>query len=1612
MSNEFTSSGVVITSGNANIASGKIWCDTVVSDGGYLNVLTGGVAYGSVADAATVGGSRAQIKVWAGGTLSKTTVSSGGKVIVSGGMVSSGGKSSFSAGRAMELDIKRGGSASVSSGGVITSSFVSGHLVASSGGSACENTVTGGTATIAKGGFGISNFVNSGSLTVINGGIDSASTVSGGVMAVSSGGIAAATLINRGSQAVFAGGTAVSAVVSSGAQLISGGIASETVILAKGTQTVLAGSAVSAVVGGLQQVAKSAAFAENAVISSGGSQFVSNGGTAVNTIVLNGGTVQFASGGILAGEENISDIGGVANFNDGAVVEGKFFTKGEVVINGDVTFTNADSGIYLWLDAANVDSISGKAMLHNFNLLGDNAGNCFISVPGDIADNTYTLADGAEGFTGSLGIYNDDWVSKTYYVSVGETISANYIDYTLSNDNGTLKVSVVNNTIYDKTFNSWNFFAGNVASLEFSLNCAGRFKLGDFINANNFSGSAVIKDSTGKIVASLKIAGGTVAEGQKNDILLDEGDYTLICTPEIGGAIKENSFAHIESIDLFFRANMHADDQFNNLTEPATRITVAPGKDGIASAVISDGDNYYEYAGYSDLSDWRQLNVAQDGVYSIDLTKETGTGTALKATLYSVSGTKLTSIATVSLKDTAEAAQLIKDKQLASGTYYVKFESTSGSKGYGSIYGASISGKVYEASPAEDRAALTTTLTLTEVSSGRVNFASPEVFYSWNVGADGIYTLSLAPEIKQSTGNNALTVTIYTMNEGNTALTKVLSFNTKNVSSGDAVTIFSSKAAFFAQGEYFISVKSANTGKGADVGFVINSTAETVYPVAADNAENFRNARSVQLDSTIETDIYAGFGAATEFLALDMAKRAPYGGKFTFDVANTGNGKATVTIWMQLGNTLKKVKSVTAAAGKTVSLAGVTLDPAEKYFIQIDGAAAAKSQQYANVSITASPEKLFTADTTPELAVGAAAFVAATALEIKDKKSPSLLKAYASGGDDPVSWFNFDLKDKVANGGIFSFTVSNTGSGAATFAIYQLADDGNSVKIVKSVSVAAGKTVTFDSISLTGNGVYFCQIDSSAAAKKGLYSEISVSTTAAWVDPNATPEKVFSSDDAIWQLAPEYCFDIAECGQLNEHNMLSVNLASNAYLGGENDTDFRKITLDHAGWYNLALKSNKRSANLTVTIYQWNAAGTALVKVGSTTLSASTADGNATLKKDVFLTAGDYYVSVECANTDKGGYGNYTLDFNAPAVFDHADISSLDDDVCNAQNIDVEKEYFAGYGDAQDFFVWNVEHDGYYNYTLSSSEQNAKLTATLYTWNAAGTALVKLGTVNLSAAGYATLKKDLLLDKGEYFIGVSCANDAKGGYGYYSLSTGSSLVFDHADNDRSDNSAASAKVAVVADGDTVLVGKDMGFVGYGDKYDYINLTAAQSGEYTFNIATSNALKFTLYRYDSASGKMVAVIKTATLKADTVMAPVHLEAGVEYYAALEAGDAKGETIYSLSASGKTAAYIDAAFDQDAAAEIGALSRGGTALVNFNVTSADAGWEYTFASSDNGSLELYMYNESKGVLSQVKTVPGKDIQLASGSYYIQLKAAASLADATALVFDADTRTFSWE
>ena len=244
-----------------------------------------------------------------------------------------------------------------------------------------------------------------------------------------------------------------------------------------------------------------------------------------------------------------------------------------------------------------------------------------------------------------------------------------------------------------------------------------------------------------------------------------------------------------------------------------------------------------------------------------------------------------------------------------------------------------------------------------------------------------------------------------------------------------------------------IGGKSAQTAKGADVTFTLQSNG-AAYPVDSTNARNFLEAETVVLnDRTALVNEYAGFGAPVEFIKLDQSGN---GGKYSFTLANSGNGNASVTIWQWSNGKLVKVKSASAAAGKSnIALKDVKLVPDGEYYLQIDGSAAAKSNKYAAVSVNVSA---FTPDesaTVPEFCSGSAVFAGAETLAVSQKKE-NILENFIAGGSRNISWFNFDFDGGVMYGGIFSFTVSNTGTGSATVGIYQLSADGNSVKKIKS----------------------------------------------------------------------------------------------------------------------------------------------------------------------------------------------------------------------------------------------------------------------------------------------------------------------------------------------------------------------------------------------------------------------------------------------------------------------------------------------------------------------------------------------------------------------------------
>jgi len=1358
----------VQASGQLHVDKGGTVVDTIVESKGTLYVYAGGTAKGSEIGNAVVRGEEPEIrygKPWKRdgiiknyGTVSNLTIEAYGSLECYSGSINE------------NIVVKRNGAIKVSGASVFNNVTISDG--APSAAADYQLTVTGGGKA--------SNVVlkNQGTAGINDGGIDVNATIDGGYQYVNAGALAQKTLIKSGSQtisgsslekngtaeeAVLQGGSqiieefgvAVKTTVEGGVQLVKGGTAQAGFIKVGGKMDVQSGVAYENTIAGMQTVGsgkvvesgKTQEILDNVtavsigdVIAEGGSQVVNAGGAVQDVTLDKGATLTIEAQGVLDGELNAGLGGSKAYFNSGAIIAGKFATMGEIFLQENVTFADDTAGLYLWVDALNTSSIDGVAMLHDFSLLCDNVDHCFISVSGGVASNTYALADGAGDFDGTIGIYNEDWYNAYGSLKVnGETVVSNYVEYTLRNEDGTLYVDIVNNTIYDEKLDLQG--NGKISSATFETVYAGRYMLQDFINAANFYGTVDIHDKNGKKIVSMKVSNGKIVDEKKNDFLLEAGKYTITCTAQSAGAFTQDAKAHVVHNNVFFRANQFADDNFYELNEDALRIDAVADEKGKVEVLVSEKNEYYEYVGYQDLKDYRQINIASDGIYSIDLTKTTGTKTALRATLYQVKGTALKKVAAVTLKDAAETGKLFTDKQLAAGTYYIMFESTGGKSGYATTYGAVLSGAVLKKADDGSHAALTTDLKAFEdkktAMQDTVNFASPEIYYSWSVEKDGMYTLSALADVVSSVGNNALTITVWNTLDGKTAMNKVLSFSTKNVKLN---TEYTSKAVFMTGGEYFISVKSAQTAKGAQVIFTLTEECVKEYPDVKASVNNFADAQTV----TVNT------------------------------------------------------------------------------------------------------------------------------------KNANICQEVYAGYDDAIEWINLDLGGDVVAGGKFNFTVSNSSiaNGKATVSIYQLLD-GNKLKKLKGVSVAAGKSVEIKNLALADDGVYFIQIDGTAAGKSKQFAEISVSVSASQVNNGSAGSDITPSDNQIWLLPDEYCMTVHE-GQTAAFEKET--------LSGNDSVDYRKITLENGGYCNFELTSSDLNANLTATVYKWNAAGTALTKVTSVTLKSNAKDPSVALKKDLLMDAGEYYIEVKCANTAKGGYGKYDLTVNMSQEFDHADMKNSDD-----------------------------------NYAA----------------------------------------------------------------------------------------AAELSLADVKNNEDIL---QNGYVGYGDTIDFIKLEDVQSGSYEFEIKANGKTTFTLYRYDEKSNKLVSLV-SKNFSGNGELAAQHLEADVEYYLAVKTSDTKNAITYELEADAKLAKSINAEYDKDACVELEAMYRQNTALVNFAVGAQDAGWKYVFEDSNLGSMTLYMYNESNGKLKKISYKAGKEIALAEGSYYLELKTDMNC-DATYLSFDCESRSFAWE
>ena len=177
---------------------------------------------------------------------------------------------------------------------------------------------------------------------------------------------------------------------------------------------------------------------------------------------------------------------------------------------------------------------------------------------------------------------------------------------------------------------------------------------------------------------------------------------------------------------------------------------------------------------------------------------------------------------------------------------------------------------------------------------------------------------------------------------------------------------------------------------------------------------------------------------------------------------------------------------------------------------------------------------------------------------------------------------------------------------------------------------------------------------------------------------------------------------------------------------------------------------------------------------------------------------------------------------------------------------------------------------------------------------------------------YYVETKGIVLDGGDYYLSVESTNAAKGGNAYYYvyLDSSDSKFFGTADNGDDKWKALPEQYDLgTLSGSKENIVED--WVGYEDAIDYRKFTVGEKTELSFEIISSEATKFTVWKYDARRKKTVAL---QTMPVDDYYIdwdiweyrckgttdPLQLEAG-EYYFSVESPNAKksGNATYNVS-----------------------------------------------------------------------------------------------------------------
>ena len=397
--------------------------------------------------------------------------------------------------------------------------------------------------------------------------------------------------------------------------------------------------------------------------------------------------------------------------------------------------------------------------------------------------------------------------------------------------------------------------------------------------------------------------------------------------------------------------------------------------------------------------------------------------------------------------------------------------------------------------------------------------------------------------------------------------------------------------------------------------------------------------------------------------------------------------------------------------------------------------------------------------------------------------------------------------------------------------------------------------------------------------------------------------------------------------------------------------------------------------------------------------------------KETLLEAGDYTLTI--TNSDKGKTNaEYVFDFDATALFKDP---SKDEDFNNLPNenkINIAEDNvsgWVGFGDKLDYYQVNFDVATKSTFNISTSDE---IKVTFYTLSNGKLKSVKSVTVK---ANQTAQIKDILIESGSYYFGIESKNADKGGSADFEISLDDKTVFFTKGNNADDNFAqldAGYSVTIGNKPDELISDE---WVGWGDEFDYRKVTFADAGKYTFDVSSSDDIKFTIYELQS-NGKLKS-IKNITVKAGKTgqIKDYLLEAGT-YYISVQSTNASkgGNADYDVSFNESSVVFTKGNNADDNFASLPteynvtvgdqAISLVSDEWVGFGdeydyrkVTFETAG-KYTFDVKATDAAKFTIYElQSNGKLKSIKnitikagqTVQLKDLMLEAGTYYISMQ-----------------------